>query len=221
MMANNGKDTTTKLTEAAYGLLQPFIDVELTTGTILALAYNKNPQTGEQIYVPGKGFSSDWRSTKEFTLRQLQPGVVKFGYDIGEAITGEGKYGRPPKQWDDIALNLVGYQTEKTNVEKAVRQKVFAAKKELDYSREYFLKYRYKYENDPAGLEDHYERAAGMYQESLKTLSLCIRNAEIIGVPPEVVNDIVTSASRSFSKNELEAARSGSVLMPTFKGYNK
>jgi hypothetical protein len=146
---------------------------------------------------------------------------VKFGYDVAEAATGVGKYGRPPKQWDDIALNMVGYQTEKTNVEKAVRQKVFAAKKELDYSREYFLKYRYKFANNPEGLDEHYERAATMYRESLKTLSLCVRNAEIIGMPPQAVNEIVTGSSRSFSNSELEAARSGALLMPTFKGYNK
>ena len=221
MLANNGKDMPARLAEAAYGLLQPFIDVELTTGTILALAYNKDPRTNEDIYVPGKGLSSDWRSTAEFTTRQLQPGVVKFGYDVAEAATGVGKYGRPPKEWDDIALNMVGYQTEKTNVEKAVRQKVFAAKKELDYSREYFLKYRYKFANDPEGLDEHYERAAAMYRESLKTLSLCVRNAEIIGMPPQAVNEIVTGSSRSFSNSELEAARSGALLMPTFKGYNK
>nr|DAL04236.1 MAG TPA: Oligopeptidase [Crassvirales sp.] len=221
MLANNGKDMPTRLAEAAYGLLQPFIDVELTTGTILALAYNKDPRTGEDIYVPGKGLGSDWRSTAEFTTRQLQPGVVKFGYDVAEAATGVGKYGRPPKEWDDIALNMVGYQTEKTNVEKAVRQKVFAAKKQLDYSREYFLKYRYKFANDPEGLDEHYERAAAMYRESLKTLSLCVRNAEIIGMPPQAVNEIVTGSSRSFSNSELEAARSGALLMPTFKGYNK
>lgn len=221
LMKNNGEDADSKLAEAAWGLLSPFLDVELTTGTILALAYNKHPQTGEDIYNPGAGILGDWRNSKEFALRQLQPGLVKFGYDVLEAATGEGRYGRPPKQWDDIALNMVGYQTEKTNIDKAVRQQVRAAKRQLDYAREYFIDNKFKYKDDPEGLELLYERTADQYNNALKQLSLCIRNAEIIGVPPGTVNEMVTGSRRGFSKTELEAARTGILLMPTFKDYNK
>ncbi len=225
MFTNNGKDVSARLGEAAWGMLSPFIDVELTTGTILALAYNKKPGTEDPVYNPGAGIIGDWQASLGFATKQLQPGLVKFGFDVKSAATGESMYGKPPKQWDDIALNMVGYQTESTDIEKAVRQKSYQAKKSLDWARELFIRNQFRMDTDQEKAE-LYQRTTEQYNKALKELSLCIRNAEIIGVPPDIVNEIVAGPRRGFSDDELNMARHMIVdptakLYPEFKGYNK
>lgn len=221
MVAGPRKDIEENMADGAWSLVQPFLDVELTTGTILALAYNRNQRTGENIYNPGAGILQDWRSVRDYAVRQLQPGVVKFGFDIASTITGEGQFGKPPKQWDDIVMNMVGYATEKTEFERAIQGKIREIGRQIDYSRQYFMQNRYKYKNDPAGMASLYERTTDMYNESLKDVSLLIRNAQIVGVPSQTLKPMLKSGRNGFSEKEITAAVSGSRLLPKFKGYNR
>ena len=225
MLTDNGSNMTERLGDAAWGLVKPFLDVELTTGTILALAYNKKPGSEDPIYNPGAGILGDWQATAKFATKQLQPGVVKSIFDVGEAVTGESESGRPPKGWDDIVWNMVGYQTEGTNVDKAVRQRIYASRKAMEWSRELFTRNQFKAKTS-AELDALYERATDQYNNALKDLSLCIRNAELIGVPPGIVNEMIAGPRRGFSEDELMAARAmvanpNMRLFPQFKGYNK
>lgn len=221
MMTNNGRNMTAKLADGAYGLVEPFLDIELTTGTILALAFNTNPRNGEPIYNPGAGMLGDWRNTKDFALRQLQPGIVKLAYDVESSISGEGQFGKRPKSAEDIALSFFGMQTEKTDLQKAVRSKIKDAKTKLDYARDMFTDEQYKYKTSKVELDALYERTTEQYQAALRKLGVAIKNAEILGLPPEIVNDMASSGRQGFSENELWAARSGGTLLPMFKGYNK
>lgn len=220
MFSGTKRDAMDRLGSAAYSLLAPFLDVELTTGSILSLAYNRDPNTGDEIYNPGAGILEDWRNSGKFALRQLQPGAVKFGYDISSVFTGEGQFGTPAKEWDDIALNLIGYATSKTDLDRAVAGRGFEVKRMIEYSRQLWYDNRYKYKDDPEGLQGLYERTTDMYNEAIIELSLLMENAIKVGMSPA---DVITSMREKvkLTEDEINAARAQVKLYPKFKGFNK
>lgn len=219
MMSGPARTMEENAADAAYSLVSPFLDVELTTGTILALAYNKNPQSGKDIYNPGAGILGDWRSFGEFAIKQLQPGGVKFGYDVASVFTGEGQFGKPPKDWDDIVLNLVGLATEKTDLPQSARFRAKSVRQQVDYARQYFHQNKWKYKNDKAGLLEMYERTTDQYNEGIKELSLLISNGQKVGIPSRQLLGIIKE--EHFSKDEIRAAVTGIRIYPKFQGINK
>lgn len=219
LMSGPGQSVRENMADGAWSLVAPFLGVELTTGTILSLAYNRNPQTGQEIYNPGAGILRDWRSFGQFAVRALQPGAVKFGYDVASVFTGEGQFGKPPKDWDDIVLNMAGYATEKNDIEQSATFRAKAAKREIEYARQWFYQNRYKYRNDPAGMRDMYERATGLYNDGLKEVSLLIENGQKVGIPSSTLLTILDG--QRLSKKEIQAAVTGTRLYPRFEGFNK